>query len=136
MTADEDVTWTVTKPVRKAMFKGEPSGLDLLEMIAPVLEGADSFEAAGLEALVGSWAEANCDGNLGRIAQPLRIAATGGTVSPPIFDTLAILGRDAFCTRMRRCIEAHSGRPARRLPPEWRLGTGIVAGLRRSDPRC
>jgi len=106
MTADEDVTWTVTKPVRKAMFKGEPSGLDLLEMIAPVLEGADSFEAAGLEALVGSWAEANCDGNLGRIAQPLRIAATGGTVSPPIFDTLAILGRDAFCTRMRRCIEA------------------------------
>ncbi len=106
MASDEAVSWPVTKAVRKAMFKGEPRGLDLLEAIAPVLEATDDFDAEGLQALVNEWAEAHCEGNLGRIAQPLRIAATGGTVSPPIFDTLAILGREAFCTRMRRCIES------------------------------
>ncbi|MCH2144927.1 MAG: glutamate--tRNA ligase [Phycisphaerales bacterium] len=106
MTPDEAVTWPVTKAVRKAMLKGEPCGLELLEAIAPVLEAADSFDAEALQALVNEWAEAHCEGNLGKIAQPLRIAATGGTVSPPIFDTLAILGRDAFRTRMRRCIDS------------------------------
>ena len=32
---------------------------------------------------------------LGKVAQPLRVAVTGGTVSPPIDQTLALLGRDA-----------------------------------------
>jgi hypothetical protein len=31
---------------------------------------------------------------------------SGGTVSPPIFDTLAILGKGGTLTRMRRCLQA------------------------------
>ena len=31
---------------------------------------------------------------LGTLAQPVRVAITGGTVSPPIFETLAVLGRE------------------------------------------
>jgi glutamyl-tRNA synthetase len=44
------------------------------------------------------------EGNLGKVAQPLRIAVSGGTVSPPIFDTLAILGRESTLSRIRRCV--------------------------------
>jgi glutamyl-tRNA synthetase len=38
---------------------------------------------------------------LGQIAQPLRAALTGSTVSPGIFEVLAILGRDESLTRLR-----------------------------------
>jgi glutamyl-tRNA synthetase len=41
---------------------------------------------------------------LGKIAQPLRAALTGRTVSPPIFDVLAILGRDESLARLREQV--------------------------------
>jgi len=104
LVSDDEVEWPVTKAVRKAMFKGEPTGLELLELVAPLLDGLASFTAGELEAAITSWAEQACSGNLGRIAQPLRIAATGGTVSPPIFDTLAILGKESVTVRLQRCI--------------------------------
>jgi glutamyl-tRNA synthetase len=37
---------------------------------------------------------------LGQLAQPLRAALTGKTVSPPIFDVLAVLGRDETLARL------------------------------------
>ena len=44
---------------------------------------------------------------LGKVAQPVRVAVSGSTVSPPIFDTLAILGRDATLARIDRCLAHH-----------------------------
>lgn len=41
---------------------------------------------------------------LGKVAQPLRVAVTGGTVSPPIDVTLEILGRETVLTRLGRAI--------------------------------
>ena len=38
---------------------------------------------------------------LGTVAQPLRAALTGRTTSPPIFDVLAVLGRDESLARLR-----------------------------------
>ena len=38
---------------------------------------------------------------LGAVAQPLRVALTGRTTSPPIFDVLAVLGRDESLARLR-----------------------------------
>jgi len=39
---------------------------------------------------------------LGKIAQPLRVAVTGGTVSPPIDLTLALFGRELTLARLAR----------------------------------
>jgi glutamyl-tRNA synthetase len=44
---------------------------------------------------------------LGKAAQPVRVAVSGGTVSPPIDVTLEILGRDTTITRLERAI-AHA----------------------------
>jgi glutamyl-tRNA synthetase len=104
--ADEEVTWPVIKPVRKAMFKGEPTGLELLERVSSLIESIEPFESQALEAGLGEWAAEHCEGNLGRIAQPLRIAVTGGPVSPPIFDTLVMLGRERTLKRIARCRES------------------------------
>ena len=39
---------------------------------------------------------------LGAVAQPLRVALTGRTTSPGIFDVLAVLGREECLARLRR----------------------------------
>ena len=38
---------------------------------------------------------------LGKIAQPLRAALTGKSVSPPVFDVMAALGREEALARIR-----------------------------------
>jgi len=48
---------------------------------------------------------------LGKVAQPIRVAVSGGSVSPPIDQTLAILGRDETIARLDRAIAF--ARPAR-----------------------
>ena len=40
------------------------------------------------------------------VAQPLRVAATGTIVSPPVFDTLAILGQEATLSRIDHCLKS------------------------------
>jgi glutamyl-tRNA synthetase len=42
---------------------------------------------------------------LGQLAQPVRVALTGGTVSPGIFEVIAVLGRDRTVRRLRDAIE-------------------------------
>jgi glutamyl-tRNA synthetase len=44
--------------------------------------------------------------SLGKLAQPIRLALCGGTVSPPIDATLAILGRDEALARLKRASAA------------------------------
>ena len=41
---------------------------------------------------------------LGKVAQPLRVALTGGTVSPPIDATAALIGRERSLARLDRAI--------------------------------
>jgi glutamyl-tRNA synthetase len=42
--------------------------------------------------------------NLGKIAQPLRVAVAGGSVSPPIDQTLALAGRERVLARIDRAL--------------------------------
>jgi glutamyl-tRNA synthetase len=42
---------------------------------------------------------------LGKIAQPLRVALTGGTVSPGIFELVAILGKEVVLKRIKKAID-------------------------------
>lgn len=56
-------------------------------------------DAPSLEEWTRQYAEQN-ELKLGKVAQPVRVAVTGSTVSPPLFDTLALLGRDEAVRRM------------------------------------
>jgi glutamyl-tRNA synthetase len=46
---------------------------------------------------------------LGKVAQPVRVAVAGGTVSPPIDVTLEILGREATLARLDRAAAVAGG---------------------------
>ena len=70
-----------------------------LTSLAERLAAADDWQAASLEGIVRTFAE-ETDLKLGKIAQPLRAALTGRTVSPPVFDVLAVLGRDESLARL------------------------------------
>jgi glutamyl-tRNA synthetase len=41
---------------------------------------------------------------MGKVAQPIRVAVSGGTVSPAIYDTLVLLGKDKTLARIRRTL--------------------------------
>lgn len=57
------------------------------------------WNAADLEAAVRTFAETS-GLKLGNVAQPLRVALTGRTTSPGIFDVLVVLGRDESLARL------------------------------------
>jgi glutamyl-tRNA synthetase len=61
--------------------------------------GTTEWTAPALHAALQSFAEQKSLG-LGKVAQPLRVAVTGGTVSPPIDATLAVLGREKVLARL------------------------------------
>jgi glutamyl-tRNA synthetase len=72
----------------------------LLGRLASRLEADNDWELEKIEATIRTVAEE--EGlKLGKVAQPLRAAVTGSTVSPPIFDVLAILGREEALARIR-----------------------------------
>ena len=102
--SDEQIEWPMTKAIRKALCKGEPNGFGRLAAIRDLLAAAEPWDPAHLEEILSTWAETNCEGNLGKIAQPIRVAVSGGPVSPPIFDTLEILGKKAVISRIDRCL--------------------------------
>ncbi len=58
------------------------------------------WDAPALEERIRAFAEKEGI-KLGQIAQPLRAALTGRTTSPPVFDMLAVLGRDESLARIR-----------------------------------
>ena len=57
------------------------------------------WDAASVEAAIREVAESS-GVKLGKLAQPLRVALTGRTTSPGIFDVLALLGRDESLARI------------------------------------
>ncbi len=75
-------------------------GKAVLTGLLPRLETVDSWSADATEQAVRVFAD-ETGRKLGKVAQPLRAALTGRTTSPPIFDVLAVLGRDESLARIR-----------------------------------
>ena len=90
----------------KALLTDAAKGL--IGALLPELEGVRDWNAASVEAVVRPFAE-RAGLKLGAVAQPLRAALTGRTTSPPIFDVLAVLGREESLARLR---DQSAARPA------------------------
>ncbi|MEZ5859463.1 MAG: glutamate--tRNA ligase [Geminicoccaceae bacterium] len=84
----------------------DPAARAELARLAPVLAAVEPFAEAGLEAAARAHAERQGLG-FGKLAQPLRAALTGRTVSPGLFEVMAILGREEVLLRLE---DAATGR--------------------------
>jgi len=72
----------------------------VLAGLVQIFVTASDWQAPTLDALVRNFAEGTGQ-KLGKVAQPLRAALTGKTVSPPIFDVMAVLGREEALARLQ-----------------------------------
>lgn len=89
--------------VAKVLAKGENGGFGVLEQLRPLL-GESAWDTAALETLLEGFCAKGGLG-MGKVAQPLRVAVTGTTISPAIYDTLLILGKDKTLARIDRCLK-------------------------------
>ena len=83
----------------KAAAVLDPAARQMLTALLPRLKAATSWQSKELEEVVRPFAE-ETGAKLGKVAQPLRAALTGKAVSPPVFDVMAVLGRDEALARI------------------------------------
>jgi glutamyl-tRNA synthetase len=100
--ADNAVFYAYKRPLQlNPQAKGALAGPggERLRAMQPILAGISDWQEGSLEAATRQAAEAlGC--KLGELAQPLRAALSGTTTSPPIFDVMAVLGREETLGRV------------------------------------
>jgi glutamyl-tRNA synthetase len=84
------------KAVRKHVT---PEARELLADAGAKLAGLKDWSAPAIHELINGVAVAR-GASLGKLAQPIRLAVCGGTISPPIDATLEILGREESLARL------------------------------------
>ncbi len=78
--------------------------LEPLGLLVEKLTGLDEFEEKALEDVFRA-VMAETDLKLGKIAQPVRVALTGRTASPGIFEIIEIIGKDQVLKRLAKAID-------------------------------
>ena len=86
----------------KKLFK--PASLEPLRLLLNQLEAIDEFKEADLENAFKAVME-KTGLKLGKIAQPVRLALTGKTASPGIFEIIEIIGKDRVLSRIKDAIK-------------------------------
>jgi len=80
-----------------------PENIVFLRTMRERLENLNLWSDENLHQIVEDIAK-DFNLKLGKVAQPLRVAVTGGTVSPPINVTLRLLGKEKTLLRLDRAI--------------------------------
>ena len=78
----------------------------MTEAVKPALRQVCALTDYGHDSLKAAFEQilAEHGFKLKDLAQALRVAFTGRTISPPIFDTLALLGPDAVAIRLKNWL--------------------------------
>ena len=89
------------KPAKKFL---RPVVLDPMIALRESLEGIEPFKEENLAEAFTKTCE-QFEIKLGKIAQPVRVAVTGGSASPGIYEILEMIGKDRVLSRIDRAIE-------------------------------
>jgi glutamyl-tRNA synthetase len=76
-----------------------PAAADTLEALAREVAAVEPFERTALDAHVKAWAEKNALA-LKDVAQPARVALTGRSASPGLFEVMEVLGKERTLERL------------------------------------
>jgi glutamyl-tRNA synthetase len=80
------------------------AALEPLMILTAKLESLENFTHSDLEDVFKAVMD-QTGLKLGKIAQPVRVALTGKTASPGIFEIIAILGQDRVLPRLKKAIQ-------------------------------
>jgi len=103
---DEEIEYD-PKAVEKVLLRNE--GLAILKIVREKLAAMSDFSEEELEGMLRGLAEEMQLG-LGKVAQPLRVAICGTTVSPPIFTSVKLLGKERTLARIDTTLARFAGR--------------------------
>ncbi len=78
-------------------------GVDCLRAARGALAGADPFTVGSIESALREVVDAR-GVKPGKVFQPLRVAITGTTISPGIFESVALLGREETLARIDHAL--------------------------------
>jgi len=81
----------------------KPEAAQPLQILHDKLSSLDSFDETALEGAFGSVME-QTGLKLGKIAQPVRVALTGRTASPGIFEVVSIIGKEKTLARLKDAL--------------------------------
>jgi glutamyl-tRNA synthetase len=101
---------TVSYDQKAAQKFLKPSTLEPLKVLLEQLDALTDFSESNLETAFKK-VMTQTGLKLGKIAQPARVALSGKTVSPGIFEIIAVLGKEKVIARLKRAIEYISGKP-------------------------
>ncbi|HEX7453377.1 MAG TPA: hypothetical protein VF294_13875, partial [Polyangiaceae bacterium] len=85
-----------------------PAAAPHLRALREVVDGVATWQAEPLEAAFKTWVESS-GLTMKDVAQPARVALTGRTASPPLFDVMAVLGKAQSLARLARAAEIAQG---------------------------
>ena len=86
-------------------YRGKPwAALEAIEAALAALRGLQPWSAEQIEAALRRLAEQRGE-KPGALFTPIRVAATGKRIAPPLFDTLQVLGRTAALERLNAAAE-------------------------------
>ncbi len=88
--------------VKKVLLKG--GALEILQIVRDRLATMDQYTEQALEEMLRGLATEKQVG-LGKVAQPLRVALCGTTISLPIFDSVNLLGKERTLARIDAALE-------------------------------
>jgi glutamyl-tRNA synthetase len=81
-----------------------PVVLEPLKAARDQLDALDEWAPATIESVICSVAD-SFEINMGKLGQPIRVAVTGGSVSPPIDSTVWLIGKERVIKRLDRALE-------------------------------
>ena len=87
----------------------KPASLSALQLLIDQLESLELFNENSLENAFKKVMETT-GLKLGKIAQPVRVALTGKTVSPGIFEIIEVLGKKQVVSRLKNAVQFIKGR--------------------------
>ena len=96
------------KAVKEVLLKND--GLAVLKTVRSKLAAIEQFSSENIEAVLRSLAEQRQVG-LGKVAQPVRVAICGTTISLPIFDSVQMLGKEKTLERIDNTLKIVGARP-------------------------
>ena len=92
-----------------------PQSLDPLRRVAAKLSEIETFTQENVENAFGA-VMAQTGQKLGAIAQPVRVALSGKTVSPGIFEMIQVLGKPRVLSRLNRAVDYIESAVSRNFP--------------------
>jgi glutamyl-tRNA synthetase len=82
----------------------KPAALPPLQRLLEHLLALENWDVAAIHAVIEA-VTVELEVGMGKVGQPLRVAVTGGSFSPPIDQTVELLGKDRSIARIERAID-------------------------------